>query len=113
MKTEVARSHTWYAHRGQLGEWDWYFDLPTGWCAAVHDDSQVCGASYRPTYYRISAICTHWIREGKQTFSTLEEAKNAALRFTMDQFDECGGPGSPVHYALDKQCSILTEGEKL
>src|SRR5271170_2047689 len=87
----------WRYAIGQCHDWNWYFDLPNGWCAAVHDDSQMI-APRQITSYSISAICTHWIRQGNSTYQTLNEAKSAALALALLQEDDCGGPCSEYHY---------------
>ena len=101
----------WRGVSGGLGEWSWYYDLPNGWSACVHDDSQV-RAPRRPTSYRISAACAHWMRQGNDCYYTLAEAKQEAIKWAMLQPDKCSGPATPYHFCPDEGIVMPDAGKR-
>lgn len=93
----VQSDNLWLARYGRLGDWDWYYRREiNGWVACVHDDSQV-RAPKQPTRYHISAICSHWIRQGREHYTDLETAKREALALALRQ-GHCDGVNTPRHY---------------
>jgi hypothetical protein len=75
----------WIRYRSGA-EWGWIYKLPSGWAAAVIDDSQSADPP-RATEYRVSALSgDHGYQRGG-TYPTLEEAKREALLLAMAQPD--------------------------
>lgn len=76
----ATKTKGWTFAYHKEGDWHWYFDLPNGWTACVHDYSQL---RHRPTTYLIAANNGADILSGKEEYATFEEAKRAALELAM------------------------------
>lgn len=69
------------------GDWKWILRLPNGWTAMVIDDtvSRSVNKSHGHIKYRIATQAARRYVAGTYLYSTLQEAKRAALRLALDQ----------------------------
>lgn len=67
------------------GFWQWHYELPNGWTAAVIDGSQAATPP-RATEHHTGAFSAHHEVKG-QTFGDFFDARRAALDLAMAQAD--------------------------